>query len=208
MTESDEYHQTASSPSWPCLECKILTVLYVRCYFEDMMFSSDYIIPMAMIALSKGFMLYKQHTNRASAEILWNYCQFYVAVMFLYGVRWGRICSWWCQVSLHALPVLFIRVCLYSVRWGRICSLLPFLGWVVGTLRANERSRHLIPAQGFEKAAATTTPSMGINRTPTQPNSFWRYSLREFLLLRSKQGPILENILLVSNSQFKVHWLE
>jgi len=25
---------------------------------------------------------------------------------------------------------------------------------VVGTLRANERSRHLIPAQGFEKAAA------------------------------------------------------
>ena len=70
MTESDEYHQTASAPSWPCLECKILTVLYVRCCFEDMMFSSDYIIPMAMIALSKGFMLYKQHTNRASAEIL------------------------------------------------------------------------------------------------------------------------------------------
>ena len=211
MTESDEYHQTASAPSWPCLECKILTVLYVRCCFEDMMFSSDYIIPMAMIALSKGFMLYKQHTNRASAEILWNYCQFYVAVMFLYGVSWGRICSWWCQVSFFFLFTLYTR-CLFCVLVQRKVrpDMFPFrlLWWVVGTLLANERSRHLIPAQGFEKAAATTTSSMGINRTPTQSNSFWRYSLREFLLLRSKQGPILENILLVSNSQFKVHWLE
>jgi hypothetical protein len=34
---------------------------------------------------------------------------------------------------------------------------------VVGTLRANERSGHLIPAQGFEKVAATTTSSLGIN---------------------------------------------
>ena len=126
MTESDEYHQTASAPSWPCLECKISTVLY-RGIFTVL--HSSFQVTTEPLWYQK-VLCCKQNTNRASAEILWNYCQFYVAVMFLYGVSWGRICSWWCQVSFFCL--LFTRVacsvCLYSVRWGRICSLFAFCG--------------------------------------------------------------------------------
>jgi hypothetical protein len=67
MAGADEYHQMAS-PFWPCLECKILTVLYVRYCLEDMVFSSDYRIPSVIFV--KKVLCCKQYTNRVSVEIL------------------------------------------------------------------------------------------------------------------------------------------